>query len=202
MVASSQAARPKFKYNAIMITRVSLKNFKLHADTTIEAAPITVFIGPNNSGKSSIFQALLSLRQAASMTWATLYHRERHRLSERLILDIGEYEDIVRQGEKEIRISVEGNIPVPRTEVYGREVGISFDVWVRDNLLAYHRGNLTIPLPSAGFVSWITHNLSRAASYGTEWKLGWEWRGAAQVEGPSITLQNVPSSETITLLFD
>ncbi|MCH7977851.1 MAG: AAA family ATPase, partial [Acidobacteria bacterium] len=50
-----------------MITSVSLKNFKLHASTKIEAAPITVFIGPNNSGKSSIFQALLSLRQAASI---------------------------------------------------------------------------------------------------------------------------------------
>ena len=56
------------RYNQAMLKSVHLKNFKLHEDTRIEAAPITVFIGPNNSGKSSIFQALLLLRQAASET--------------------------------------------------------------------------------------------------------------------------------------
>ena len=49
-----------------MLKSIRLKNFKLHADTSIEATPITVLIGPNNTGKSSIFQALLLLRQAAS----------------------------------------------------------------------------------------------------------------------------------------
>lgn len=53
-------------YNDAMLKSIRLKNFKLHEDTQIEAAPITVFIGPNNSGKSSIFQALLALRQAAA----------------------------------------------------------------------------------------------------------------------------------------
>jgi energy-coupling factor transporter ATP-binding protein EcfA2 len=49
-----------------VLKSIRLKNFKLREDTSIEAAPITVFIGPNNSGKSSIFQALLALRQGAS----------------------------------------------------------------------------------------------------------------------------------------
>ena len=48
-----------------MLKGIRLKNFKPHKDTSIEAAPITVFIGPNNSGKSSIFQEPLALRQAA-----------------------------------------------------------------------------------------------------------------------------------------
>ncbi len=48
-----------------MLKKIRLKNFKLHEDTTIEASRITVFIGPNNSGKSSIFQALLALKSAS-----------------------------------------------------------------------------------------------------------------------------------------
>jgi len=49
-----------------MLTRISVRNFKAHTDTAITAAPLTVFIGPNNSGKSSIFQALLLWRQSAA----------------------------------------------------------------------------------------------------------------------------------------
>lgn len=55
-----------------MLKSIRLKNFKLHENTSIEAAPITVFIGPNNTGKSSIFQALLLLRQAAELKSETL----------------------------------------------------------------------------------------------------------------------------------
>lgn len=52
-------------YNrAPMLTRILLQNFKGHLETPIEAAPFTIFIGPNNSGKSGVFHALLALRQA------------------------------------------------------------------------------------------------------------------------------------------
>lgn len=47
-----------------MITNITLKNFKLHENTELETAPFTIFIGPNNSGKSSIFQVLLCLKQS------------------------------------------------------------------------------------------------------------------------------------------
>ncbi len=47
-----------------MIEKIRLQNFKLHKDTTLEIKPITIFIGQNNSGKSSIFQALQSITPA------------------------------------------------------------------------------------------------------------------------------------------
>jgi len=46
------------------ITKIRLKNFKCFADSgEIDIAPLTVIFGRNNSGKSSILQSLLLLRQ-------------------------------------------------------------------------------------------------------------------------------------------
>jgi predicted ATPase len=49
-----------------MLTRLLIRNFKTWRDTgTIRLAPITVFFGSNSSGKSSLLQFLLMLRQTA-----------------------------------------------------------------------------------------------------------------------------------------
>ncbi|MCP4659705.1 MAG: AAA family ATPase [bacterium] len=46
------------------LTRLTLERFKSHADPTrLELAPLTVLLGRNNSGKSSLIQPLLLLRQ-------------------------------------------------------------------------------------------------------------------------------------------
>lgn len=46
-----------------MLQKIRIQNFKLHKDTPLEIKPITLFIGQNNSGKSSIFQALQLIKQ-------------------------------------------------------------------------------------------------------------------------------------------
>ena len=47
-----------------MLTHLQLKNFKGWKDTKpIKMAPLTVFFGTNSSGKSSIEQFLLMLKQ-------------------------------------------------------------------------------------------------------------------------------------------
>lgn len=49
-----------------MLTHVRIQNFKSWADTgRVRLAPITVFFGPNSSGKSSLGQLLLVLKQTA-----------------------------------------------------------------------------------------------------------------------------------------
>ena len=49
-----------------MLTKLRIRNFKNWADTLdIRLAPITVFFGSNSSGKSSLIQFLLMLRQTA-----------------------------------------------------------------------------------------------------------------------------------------
>src|ERR1700684_53485 len=47
-----------------MFKSMRLKNFKAYKDSgEVPLAPLTVIVGANNSGKSTLFQALLALKQ-------------------------------------------------------------------------------------------------------------------------------------------
>jgi predicted ATPase len=79
-----------------MLTELHIKNFKSHADTLLPLKPITVLTGLNGSGKSSIIQSLLLLRQSF----------KRQRLKEALILNdslcsIGTGKDAIYQASKD-----------------------------------------------------------------------------------------------------
>lgn len=136
-------------YNPPMITRVTLRNFKLHADTSIDAAPLTVFIGPNNSGKSSISQALLLWRQGASRNANLLCtpptrhvpaDAQPYLFTEDQLIDLGDFEHVVRHGERELALSISGELRGQKTL---SAAGGNFEIRVRDNQLVYHRGALT-----------------------------------------------------------
>ena len=47
-----------------MIDRLRVENFKCLRDVAINFAPLTVLIGPNDSGKSSLLDALFLLGQS------------------------------------------------------------------------------------------------------------------------------------------
>jgi predicted ATPase len=47
-----------------MIQKITIKNFKAHSDTSLELSNLNILTGINGVGKSSIFQALLLLRQS------------------------------------------------------------------------------------------------------------------------------------------
>lgn len=49
-----------------MITNITLQNFKCFHSVSIDPKLITVFIGPNGTGKSGVLQALLLLKQSSS----------------------------------------------------------------------------------------------------------------------------------------
>lgn len=49
-----------------MLTRIQLTNFKSWPELNLELAPLTLIFGTNSSGKSSILQSLLLLKQTAS----------------------------------------------------------------------------------------------------------------------------------------
>jgi energy-coupling factor transporter ATP-binding protein EcfA2 len=166
-----------------MLKSVHLKNFKLHEDTTIEAAPITVFIGPNNSGKSSVFQALLALRQAASLgsanllqplEWRSNKAGEPYLHSEKTVVDLGEFDKVLRHGKSELHIGIEGEVQAKLPLGYEGAIGVCFSVGVHDNRLSRHRG--TIKSPHATF--------------------SWDW------EGGRLTEDGPPSIDKDVLLGD
>jgi predicted ATPase len=149
-----------------MLAKVELRNFKLHAHTSIEATPITIFIGPNNSGKSSIFQALLSLRQAAAKSSPELLHpivRQQSSegqpflFSEQEIINVGEFGDIVRRGENEIRIGVEGALPEKTISDRSISIKVKFDLEIRKNRLAQHGGRVSC---QSGKIEWYWTELA------------------------------------------
>lgn len=76
-----------------MLTRLRIKNFKAWSDTgDIPLAPITVFFGNNSSGKSSLDQLLLLLKQTAESP-----DRKRviHPGDRRSLVDVGTFQDMI-----------------------------------------------------------------------------------------------------------
>lgn len=134
-----------------MLRTIHLENFKLHKETQIEAAPITVFIGPNNSGKSSVFQALLSLRQAAEKGSRKLFEpAQRQQTNDVLpylfpanqILEIGEFKDAVRRGDDVIRLGVSGSLGGGDRSRKSVPTDVGFAMDVRENQLTLHKGEI------------------------------------------------------------
>lgn len=84
-----------------MLRKIQIRNFKCLKDVNVRLGKITVFIGPNSSGKSSVIQALLILKQSVGETNVGLSYP---------YISLGTFDDIVYVGSrrKEITIGVEG----------------------------------------------------------------------------------------------
>ena len=52
-----------------MLTKLTVRNFKRFEDVEIELGNPVVFIGPNNSGKTSAMQALALTRLVCCPPW-------------------------------------------------------------------------------------------------------------------------------------
>ena len=76
-----------------MITSLRIQNFKTWKDTgALRLAPITVFFGTNSSGKSSLGQFLMMLKQTAN---SPDRNRVLHPGDEKTPVDLGTFEDLV-----------------------------------------------------------------------------------------------------------
>ncbi len=90
-----------------MINTINLKNFKLHKDTTIDFGKINVFIGPNNSGKSSVIHAMELLAKIST------FGANPPPVSQNpFYIDVAEFGDIVSKGEYFLEIGIEGEVPL------------------------------------------------------------------------------------------
>ncbi len=132
-----------------MLTGLSLANFKAWRDTgPVRLAPITVFFGNNSSGKSSLLQYLLMLKQTAE---SPDRHRALHPGDRNTPVELGTYRDLVFNHDisQEIRFSLEWLLPdslfvwdpLSRESFTGRSVSFSATIaadakgarqWVRE----------------------------------------------------------------------
>ncbi len=82
-----------------MLTRLRLENFKSWRDTgDIALKPITGFFGPNSSGKTSLFQALLLMKQTADSSDRGIVF---HFGDGRTPVDLGDFESVVHEHDTE-----------------------------------------------------------------------------------------------------
>lgn len=88
-----------------MLTRLRLQNFKAWEDTgDIELAPLTILFGANSSGKSSLHQFLLMLRQTIE---SSDRRRVLHTGDARTPVDLGGYSSLLRDGNTDAALSFE-----------------------------------------------------------------------------------------------
>ena len=81
-----------------MITSLRIKNFKGWRDTgSLRLAPITVFFGTNSSGKSSLGQFLMMLKQTAN---SPDRNRVLHPGDDRTPVDLGTFDDLLNQHDR------------------------------------------------------------------------------------------------------
>lgn len=84
-----------------MITDILIDGFKSLKDVSIEIKPLTVLIGLNSSGKSSILQLFRILKQ-------TVLSGSKSLLTNGNLVNLGSFDDVVFKGQKEIGIRIMG----------------------------------------------------------------------------------------------
>jgi predicted ATPase len=87
-----------------MLKKIRIQNFKCLQDTNdLEIKPLTFLVGPNSSGKSSVFQAILALKQTVDSgdTRSPLILQD--------YVDLGSYKDVLYKHDtkKDIKIDFE-----------------------------------------------------------------------------------------------
>ena len=82
-----------------MLTNIKLENFKCFKKLDLKCAPLTLLTGINGTGKSSVFQALLLLRQ----TKETQNYEAKTLVLDGPRLSLGPAKDIPFEGTKHIK---------------------------------------------------------------------------------------------------
>ena len=125
-----------------MLQKLELRNFKGFRQQSFDLAPITVLVGRNGTGKSSVLQALAFLKQSS------LAGREVYSASDGapVLTDLGSFADVVHMGDSALPIELKlraqldslGPVPWPShwLEVTYGELADSARLSMRADLLA------------------------------------------------------------------
>ena len=73
-----------------MIKKILLENFKAFEHAEIEIKPITILVGPNNGGKTSLLQPINLIRQTLSGSSSEI-------LKFKGLIDLGDFDNVLFQ---------------------------------------------------------------------------------------------------------
>ena len=125
-----------------MLTQIGLKNFKSWRDSgNVKLKPITGFFGPNSSGKTSLLQALLLMKQTAT---SSDYGVALHFGNEKTLVDLGDFESVIHRHDtgQTLKFSLQWNakqqVRMPDEldngiVAIGDEIGFEFELKEKDS---------------------------------------------------------------------
>jgi predicted ATPase len=131
-----------------MLTHLQIRNFKAWADTQgIRLAPLTVFFGANSSGKSSINQLLLMLKQTVQSQDRNIVLNLGDKTS---LIELGTFWDIVHQDNERIAFELEWQL------AKDKEIkNLHYNQYFKGNLIKF---SAEIGLPNKTFM--VVHQMS------------------------------------------
>ena len=88
---------------AVLYKKIEINNFKSLRKVSINPSLITVFLGPNSSGKSSVLQALTLLKQSVGSNSLR---------TDGPIINLGKFQDLISQGSNTTTLSISGDLLV------------------------------------------------------------------------------------------
>ena len=135
-----------------MITELRAQNFKSWQDTsTLQFAPLTGFFGANSSGKTSILQVLLMLKQTVEQPpdWnEPLYFGD-----ESSLVNLGSFNDVIHKHNKDLSLDISVS--------WESSIGVDIDKYIRSHTFNLSSNVEMLP-PSQG-----NRGLSEVISFST-----------------------------------
>jgi len=118
-----------------MLEQICLRNFKALQNATIDLKTITVLIGANGTGKSSVLQALAVLKQSREQQGL-------HMTGE--YMSLGEYQDVVHKREKdrEIHVRMVTRFREPLKPLFRRRLRFIYEAIFDQKRMSSQRGNI------------------------------------------------------------
>lgn len=114
----------------VLYQKIEIHNFKSLKKVLVNPSLITVFVGPNSSGKSSVLQSLTLLRQSAGSNTLN---------TEGPIINLGKCPSLISQGSDTLTLGISGELGVWKRFEFFSKPKLGYNILWRFNA----RGNLT-----------------------------------------------------------
>lgn len=113
-----------------MLEQLRLENFKGHNKVQVDFGRITILIGPNGTGKSSMSHALIALKQSIGLPDLSVTGS---------LINLGTFDDVLNKGSSERQIGIGLSVGVAEYPTLGipEETSFSYDAHFEPSLVSF-----------------------------------------------------------------